>query len=84
MSMTMREHVARSIVGEVTASTAVGRSSLDARVMADAAILVVLDALITEAEKDKIPDSEGGWDIRYDVADWLREMKEGVAEIDAA
>jgi len=37
----------------------------------------ILDALIAEAERDKIPDSEGGWDIRYDVANWLRSIKDG-------
>lgn len=30
--------------------------------------------LIRLAEHARIPDSEGGWDIRYDVADWLRDQ----------
>ena len=32
----------------------------------------VIRDLIRQAEAAEIPDSEGGWDIRYDVADWLR------------
>jgi hypothetical protein len=34
----------------------------------------VIRELATEAMKYKIPDSEGGWDIREDVANWLMDQ----------